>query len=238
MKIDTLKFFIIWFTLFVFAFSATAQKVGLVLSGGGAKGVTHIGVIRALEEDGIPIDYITGTSMGAIIGGLYASGYSPDEMEALLTSPDFYYWVSGSIDEKYTYFFKKTRPDASWAEFRFRIDSILTPSIPSNIVSPVLMDFAFMKIFAGASAAANYNFDSLMVPFRCMASDIALTESVILSKGDLGSSIRASMTFPFYFKPIRIDGRLLFYSIKETECSNFLADRPLFFGEFLFITLD
>jgi NTE family protein len=210
MKINILHFLFPFLALVFFTLTASGQKVGLVLSGGGAKGVAHIGVIRALEEEGIPIDYVTGTSMGAIIGGLYASGYSPDEMEALITSPEFKSWVSGKIDEKYTYFFKKPRPDASWADFRFRIDSLITPSLPSNLVSPVLMDFAFMKIFAGASAAANYNFDSLMVPFRCMASDISRTESVKLSKGDLGSSIRASMTFPFYFKPIRIDGRLLF----------------------------
>jgi len=63
-----------------------AQKVGLVLSGGGAKGVAHIGVIRALEENGVPIDYVTGTSMGAIIGALYATGYSPDEMEEIVSS--------------------------------------------------------------------------------------------------------------------------------------------------------
>ena len=196
--------------LFFVTLHLNAQTVGLVLSGGGSKGVAHIGVIRALEEEGIPIDYITGTSMGAIIGGLYASGYSPDEMEALLASDDFLFWVSGKLDEKYTYFFKRPRPDATWADFRFRIDSLFSPTLPTNIVSPMLMDFQFMKIFAGASAAADYNFDSLMVPFRCLASDIARTESVVLKRGDLGSSIRASMTFPFYFKPITIDGRLLF----------------------------
>lgn len=69
-----------------------AQKVGLVLSGGGAKGLTHIGIIRALEENNIPIDYVTGTSMGAIIGALYAMGYSPDDMEALIKSDDFKRW--------------------------------------------------------------------------------------------------------------------------------------------------
>ncbi len=76
-----------------------AQKVGLVLSGGGAKGLTHIGIIRALEENNIPIDYITGTSMGAIVGSLYAMGYSPDDMETLLKSEDFKRWYSGGIQE-------------------------------------------------------------------------------------------------------------------------------------------
>ena len=81
-----------------------AQKVGLVLSGGGAKGMTHIGIIRALEENNIPIDYITGTSMGAIIGSLYAMGYSPDDMEALLRSEDFKRWYSGKVEPKYAKF--------------------------------------------------------------------------------------------------------------------------------------
>lgn len=210
MRTTRLKPFLLLVFAGFFCFSSYAQKVGVVLSGGGAKGVTHIGVLRALEEEGIPIDYITGTSMGAIIGGLYASGYSPDEIESLVTSPEFDYWLSGKVDQKYTYFFKKNDPDASWADFSFRIDSVVSASLPSNIISPVLMDFAFMKLFAGASAASGYDFDSLMIPFRCVASDIARTEPVVLKDGDLGSSIRASMTFPFYFKPIRIDGKLLF----------------------------
>src|SRR5512145_530642 len=95
-----------------------AQKVGLVLSGGGSKGVAHIGVIRALEEAEIPIDYITGTSMGAIIGGLYAAGYSPDEMEELINSAEFKNWSTGTIDPKYTYYFKAPARTAAWADFK------------------------------------------------------------------------------------------------------------------------
>ena len=83
------------------------QKVGLVLSGGGAKGIAHIGVIKALEENDIPIDYVTGTSMGAIVGGLYAAGYTTDEMMALLQSKEFSDWSTGQIDEKLTYYFFK-----------------------------------------------------------------------------------------------------------------------------------
>lgn len=187
-----------------------AQKVGLVLSGGGAKGVAHIGVIRALEEEGIPIDYVAGTSMGAIIGALYAAGYSPDEMEAIVLSEEFAGWVSGKVDQKYRFLFKQPRPDATWADFKFRVDSVITPFLPTNIVSPVLMDFAFMEIFSGASAAADYDFDNLMVPYRCVASDVANGKAITLRRGDLGSSVRASMTFPFFFRPIRIDGNLLF----------------------------
>ena len=99
---------------------ASAQKVGLVLSGGGAKGLTHIGIIRALEENNIPIDYITGTSMGAIIGSLYAMGYSPDDMEKLIKSDDFKRWYSGGIQEKYIYYFKRNPPTQSLSTSVYR----------------------------------------------------------------------------------------------------------------------
>lgn len=197
--------------LLFFATQTTfAQKVGLVLSGGGAKGVSHIGVIRALEEAEIPIDYITGTSMGAIIGGLYAAGYSPDDMEAIITSPEFEYWSTGKIDPEYTYYFKAPTPNAAWIDLKFNIDSLIKPSLPTNLISPMMMDFAFLELFSSAGAAADYDFNNLMVPFKCVASDISKAKQVILSKGDLGSAIRASMTFPFYFKPIHIDSVLLF----------------------------
>lgn len=204
------RWLLIFIATFGLLFPVHSQKIGLVLSGGGAKGVTHIGVIRALEEEGIPIDYITGTSMGAIIGALYASGYSPDEMEEIVTSNSFSSWVSGKVDDRYRYFFKKSPPNSSWADFSFNIDSVVKPNLPTNIVSPLVMDFAFLEIFARAGAAAHYNFDSLMVPFRCIASDIYRAKAVVLHSGDLGSAVRASMTFPFYFKPISIDSTLLF----------------------------
>ncbi|HAQ65747.1 MAG TPA: hypothetical protein DCR43_07855 [Bacteroidales bacterium] len=199
--------------LFVTVFqvnSVQAQKVAVVLSGGGAKGTCHIGFLKALEENGVPIDYVAGTSMGAIIAGLYAAGYSPDEMAYLVSSPEFQRWADGSIDPGYEYFFKRDEKNADWARFRFDYVSTLKPRIPTNLVSPFVMDFQFMEVFSGASAASEYKFDSLMIPFRCVASDIYANKPVILSKGDLGNAIRASMTFPFYFKPIKIDGKLLF----------------------------
>lgn len=187
-----------------------AQKVGLVLSGGGAKGAAHIGVIRALEEEGIPIHYITGTSIGAIIGGLYAIGWSPDEMEEMLLSDEFHYWSTGTINDDYRFYFRQPAPNASWLKLNFQIDSLIRPKIPVNIVSPVQMDFVFMEKTAAAAAASNYNFDSLFVPFRCMVSDIEERRAIAIRNGDLGNAIRASMTFPFYFRPIRINNRLMF----------------------------
>jgi len=103
------NFIILLLVVFLVSNPAEAQKVALVLSGGGAKGVCHIGVIKALEEANIPIDYIAGTSMGAIIGGLYAAGYSPAEMEKIVTAPEFNDWLSGQIDPKYVYFYRQTR---------------------------------------------------------------------------------------------------------------------------------
>ncbi|MHC1703399.1 MAG: patatin-like phospholipase family protein [Tenuifilaceae bacterium] len=187
------------------------QTVGLVLSGGGAKGLAHIGVIKALEENNIPIDYITGTSMGAIVGGLYAIGYTPDEMIAAFKSKDFYYWSSGKLNETHKHIFNERIADASILNFEVSADSsFFKPLLPSNIVPTNQMDFAFMKIFAAGNASANNNFDNLFVPFRCVASDIQNKIHILFKSGDLGDAIRASMTIPLYFKPLIIDGKMLF----------------------------
>lgn len=196
--------------IFFLFFNSKAQKVGLVLSGGGAKGLAHIGVIKALEENGIPIDYITGTSMGAIVGAAYAAGYSPIELERIVTSDEFLDWAFGRIPNEYNFNFKKNENDASWIDLKFKYDSIISPLLPTNIIASHAMDLAFMQIFSQAAAKANYNFDSLFVPFRCVASDVYANKPVVFSSGDLGSSVKASMTVPIYFKPITINGRLMF----------------------------
>jgi len=188
-----------------------AQSVGLVLSGGGAKGIAHIGVIRVLEENNIPIDYIAGTSIGAIVGGLYAAGYSTEEMEQLFKSDEFYFWSTGKIQKEYRYFYKRMEEDPSWLELRLtkKEDKVkLLP--PSFLIPEEQMDFGFMELLASTNAACKSNFDSLMVPYLCVASDINGSKPVVLRNGDLGEAIRASMTVPLYFKPIEIDGNLLF----------------------------
>src|SRR5690554_1651029 len=107
---------VIVFILILSFFQSYGQSVGLVLSGGGAKGIAHIEVIRALEENNIPIDYVAGTSIGAIVGGLYAAGYSPDEMEELFRSDDFYLWSTGRIQKEYRYHFTRPEANPSWIE--------------------------------------------------------------------------------------------------------------------------
>ncbi len=186
-----------------------AQKVGLVLSGGGAVGMAHIGVMQALEENGVPIDQITGSSMGALIGALYASGLSPWEIDSLFRSVKFQLMALGGIEDKHQYFFKQDWPDASLITLKFDLDTTLQTSLPTNLRSPVLIDMEQLKGFAGPAAAAGYDMDSLFVPFRCVASNINERKPVVFSKGDLAKAVRASMSYPFYFKPIKIEGALM-----------------------------
>ncbi len=216
---------IIALALILTSLFGTSQKVALVLSGGGAKGAAHIGVIRALEEEGIPIDYIAGTSAGAIVGGLYAAGYSPDEIEALFLSPEFKNWSVGEIEDKYLYYFKVKNPNPAWLKLKFDWGSILSPSIPINIVSPYQMDFAFLELFAGANAHANGNFDSLFVPFRCIATNLRTNQGEPQRSGNLGDAIRASMTFPFFFRPITIHGDIMYDGGMKNNFPSDVADQ-------------
>lgn len=197
--------------LFVLS-SATAQKVGLVLSGGGARGAAHIGVIKALEENNIPIDYITGTSIGAIIGSLYAMGYTPDEMLELILSDEFGYWQTGEVEYDYIYYFKKPEDTPQFMNFSLNLkDSTLIGGIlPGSFISPIQMNQAFMALYAQSTAKAAWNFDNLFVPFRCMGADVYGKKAITFRNGDLGDAVRASMTFPFVFKPIWKDGVPLF----------------------------
>ena len=208
--------FLLIMLLVMLLLPAHAQRVGLVLSGGGAKGMTHIGIIRALEENGIPIDYITGTSMGAIIGSLYAMGYSPDEMEDLLRSPDFKRWYTGVVEPRYAYYFKQDLPTPEFFNLRFSLgsrDSIRTKpqlSFPTSVVNPIQMNLAFVGLYGQATAACRGDFDDLFVPFRCVASDVYNKRPVVMRQGDLGDAVRASMSFPFVFKPIEMDSVLVY----------------------------
>lgn len=195
--------------------SLYAQKVGVVLSGGGARGITHVGVIKALEENGIPIDYITGTSMGAVIGSMYVMGYSSDEVIAILKSDDFKRWSTGELDPNYTFYYRNADPKPGMADIHFQINrkdtlSLKSRFFPTNVVSPRQMNFAFIELFSQANAVCGGNFDKLFVPYRCVASDVYAEKAIVYKEGNLGECVRASMTFPFMFKPITIDGRLLF----------------------------
>lgn len=186
------------------------QSVGLVLSGGGAKGIAHIGVIKALEDNDIPIDYVTGTSMGAIVGGLYSSGYTPEEMLDLILSQDFSYWSTGLINPEYKYYLNRVGQTPVMFSFPLGRPDSSNTYVPQSLISPVPMNFAFMELFSAITAQTGRNFNKLMVPFRCVASDVDAKHKVVLSKGSLGDAIRASMSFPAVFQPTKVDGALLY----------------------------
>ena len=197
----------------VTAVATMAQSVGLVLSGGGAKGIAHIGVIQALEDNEIPIDYVAGTSMGAIVGGLYASGFTPDEMMQILMSKDFSDWSTGVVNENLTYYFDRKQPTPSMVKLNFVKDdsvSVKLDLLPSSLINPLPMNFGFLELFTPYTAQCGGDFDRLFVPFRCVASDVFNKRKLVLGSGGLGEAIRASMSFPIVFKPQYINGLPIF----------------------------
>ena len=182
----------------------------MVLSGGGAAGVAHVGVLKALEERHIPIDFVVGTSAGALVASMYACGYSPAEIEAYILSEPFQLMVKGEVEVEKKFFFFDDSNTSSMFNIPFSKDSILQKSIPLSFVNPTYFDFEMLRIFGRTSASIGNNYDQLFVPFRCVASDVIKKESVVFSNGNLNESVRASMTFPLYLNPIRINGVLYF----------------------------
>ena len=186
------------------------QKVGLVLSGGGAAGLAHIGVLKALEERGIPIDCITGTSAGAFVGAMYSAGYSPEEIEQYVLTEDFQLMFSGKQKPTQRFLLREEEGTASLINLLFTPKNILTKSLPTNFVSSAFLDFEMLKTLGTASSSYHNDFDSLFVPFRCVSSDITKKESVVFSKGNLNQAVRSSLSYPFYFSPLRVNDALLF----------------------------
>lgn len=190
------------------------QTVGLVLSGGGAKGIAHVGVIKALEENSIPIDYVTGTSMGAIVGSLYSCGWSPDRMLEFFTSPDFGYWSTGTIPPERVYYYIQPAPTPKWLEvninFRSSGKKMLNQVLPTSLISPLPMNIEFLNLYGPYSEQCRENFNNLFVPFRCVTSDVYHKHKIVLSRGSLGDAVRASMSFPLVFRPIKLDGVLVY----------------------------
>ena len=199
-----------------------AQTVGLVLSGGGAKGLYHIGVLQALEENNVAIDYVAGTSMGSIIAGLYAAGYTPEQMRDIATSGELQNWVSGRFDKKYHSYYREQDTPPPLFVLRFNVakdslnvNSTLEPNqssmqLPTDFISSAQIDLALNEIFRPSSVAAGGDFDRLMVPFFCVAADMNARKQVVFRNGDLGEAIRASMSIPFVFKPLKKKDMLLY----------------------------
>lgn len=199
----------LFFLLLLYS-SINAQKVAVVLSGGGAKGLAHIGVLKVLEENNIPIDYVVGTSMGAIVGGFYSAGYSPAQIEQIVLSKNFQNWVEGIISDDYNYYFTKKESNASLISFDLNFDSLFNPIAFPSLANDIALNFTLTELLAQSSQKAKYNFDSLLIPFRAIASDIFSQEAVILKEGSLNNALRASFSVPFFYRPIKINRKFLF----------------------------
>ena len=191
----------------VHAAEAPRPKVGLVLSGGAARGLAHIGVLKALEEQGIKIDAIAGTSMGAVVGGLYASGYKIDELEKLALNIDWQQALSDAPPREDVPFRRKQddRDFLVKQQLSFRDDGSL--GLPLGVIQG--QNLALMLESLLAHTSDTRDFDKLPIPFRAVATDIANGEKVVFRKGHLPQVIRASMSIPAVFAPVELDGRLL-----------------------------
>ena len=190
--------------------AARPRTVGVVMSGGGAKGLYHIGVLEALEENGVPIDYVAGTSMGSIIAAMYAAGYSPAEMREIVASGVVKDWVSGRIDPRYTPYYRQIGHNPAFLSVRMNVGGAGKRFRVTNLLSSTPIDMALTELFAPATAAAEGDFDRLMVPFLCVSSDMNAREPVVMRNGDLSEAVRSSMSIPLVFKPMKKDSMLLY----------------------------
>ncbi len=197
------KFLLTFLTFYcAFAFAQTRPKVGLALSGGGAKSMAQLGALRAIEESGIKIDYISGTSMGAVIGAMYAMGYTVDEIEEYLAKVNWEELLTDDVPRNRLPFLNKN--DKKYL-VRFNIKDgkfTLPRAFNEGHYMVNMLSFLTMK------AHNVTDFSQLPIPFLCMATDLETGESVAFEKGSLTNALRASVAFPSLFSPYEIDGRL------------------------------
>lgn len=192
-------------------------KVGLVLSGGGAKGFAHIGVLKELEKANVKIDYIGGTSMGAIIGGMYAAGYSPEQIEALILEIDFLTVIQDNIPRKQTPYFEKVFSGKTAFTLPVNKGNIGLPlglSKGQNVLN------LLTEILAPVDDISD--FSQLPIPFFCIGTDIETGEEILLEKGALPLALRASASFPTLLNPVEINGELI---VDGGVANNFPVDK-------------
>ena len=190
--------------------------VALVLGGGGAKGAAEVGVLKYIEESGVPIDFVVGTSIGSIVGGLYSMGYSANELDSIFRSQEWISLLADRDDKAKGKFIEKKDGVVFVAGFplslnlerfkrgnRFHLGALKGDSIVSTIHRMILQKHPEYNIDSLSS------FDNMPIPYRCVAVDLNTFEDVVLDKGNLPLSMRASMAIPLAFRPIDIDNRTL-----------------------------
>ena len=198
-------------------------KVGLVLSGGGAKGMAHIGALKILEEAGIPVDFVVGTSIGSIIAGIYALGYTADEMDSLVRSQDWDLLMKDQVARRDVSYGSKEDADRYLVTLPFmnrqglreqaeapkekRRGGGLLRNVPGAVVQGQNLDQLFTKLSVGYQDDIDFN--TLPIPFACVAVDLNTKEEVVWHRGDIVTAIRSSMSIPGYFAPVQVGHQCL-----------------------------
>ena len=183
--------------------SGERKKIGLVLSGGGAKGIAHVGILKAMEEEGLRPDYISGTSMGSIIGGLYAMGYSADQLDTIVRAIDWSMVLSNNIPLTYISYEEKEYYNRYLVELPIVDGKLKLPSgmIEGQALSEVLTHYTW-------PAMKYHSFDDFPIPFRCIATDVSNGKEIIFKDGPLSEALRASMSIPTAFTAADLDTTL------------------------------
>ncbi len=184
---------------------AQRKKVGLVLSGGGAKGMAHIGALKIIEEAGIPIDYVVGTSMGSIIGGLYSIGYSPEQLDSMVRQQDWTFLLSDRIPRKDKNMLEREIDEKFILSVPFSKTSI--KEVTGGLIKGQNIDNLFSELTLGYHDSISFN--QLPIPFACVAENIVKGEEVVFHDGILSTAMRASMAIPGVFTPVRLDSMVL-----------------------------
>ena len=205
-----MKFFVTLFFCFCLTGCLSAQdnghrpKIGLTLSGGGAKGLAHIGILKAIDSAGLKIDYITGTSMGAIVGALYASGYSGNDIEALRKDIDFDVLFSNNVPLKTLSMEEKDQYSRFAIELPFINNKI---RLTTGVITGQELNMKFSELFFHVYNI--HNFNDLKIPFKCMATDLETGDLVVMDTGNIITALRATMAIPSVFSAVTRDGKKL-----------------------------
>lgn len=216
-------------------------KVGVVLGGGGAKGAAHIGVLKYLEEMGIPIDYVAGTSMGSIIGGLYSLGYTPDQLTQLISGMDWSEYIGNKIDRSSMSKEMRHRNSTMLFSVPFSLESLREDGTKSSFISQLPSAYVnnsslinlFNDLCVGYQEQKDFN--DLPIPFACVATDMITGKEVVLRHGSVPTAMRASMAIPGVFSPVQIDDMVL---VDGGLVNNFPADVLLEMGADIIIGIE
>ena len=181
------------------------KKVGVVLSGGGAKGMAHIGALKVIEKTGIPIDYIVGTSMGAIIGGLYAIGYTPEQLYSMVRKQNWQFLLSDQIERRDMNLMEREAEETYVISVPFSKSAI--KEVTGGLIKGHNIDNLFSELTLGYHDSIN--FSRLPIPFACVSENLVLGEEYVFHHGVLSTAMRASMAIPGVFTPVRLDDMVL-----------------------------